>query len=227
MSKELTESRRTRYTRLAMQDALVELLQDQPLGSITVKALCERADVNRSTFYAHYTSIEDLLHDIEDETMAWVTAALDQLLAQPDSAGIEHVIERICQYIADNRKHLQVLMSPKADIGFQQQLLGLIYSRQTVAEQLQPAANDPVEAQMRMRFAVSGSIGLLQYWLATDLAAGISGPHHFHHGHARLAVNWWGWFDRPLPTLAVSIKREYRYGLASAFFGITACRALQ
>ena len=122
MAKELTESRRTRYTRLAMQDALVELLQDQPLGSITVKALCERADVNRSTFYAHYTSIEDLLHDIEDETMAWVTAALDQLLAQPDSAGIEHVIERICQYIADNRKHLQVLMSPKADIGFQQQL---------------------------------------------------------------------------------------------------------
>lgn len=55
MAKELTESRRTRYTRLAMQDALVELLQDQPLGSITVKALCERADVNRSTFYAHYT----------------------------------------------------------------------------------------------------------------------------------------------------------------------------
>ena len=171
MAKELTESRRTRYTQLAMQDALVELLQDQPLGSITVKALCERADVNRSTFYAHYTSIEDLLHDIEDETMAWVTAALDQLLAQPDSAGIEHVIERICQYIADNRKHLRVLMSPKADIGFQQQLLGLIYSRQTVAEQLQPTANDPVEAQMRMRFAVSGSIGLLQYWLATDLTA--------------------------------------------------------
>lgn len=228
MAKDLTESRRTRYTRLAMQDALVELLQDQPLGSITVKALCERADVNRSTFYAHYTSIEDLLHDIEDETMAWVTAALDQLLAQPDSAGIEHVIERICQYIADNRKHLQVLMSPKADIGFQQQLLGLIYSRQTVAEQLQPAANDPVEAQMRMRFAVSGSIGLLQYWLATDLAASPeSVAHTISPWHARLAVNWWGWFDRPLPTLAVSIKREYRYGLASAFFGITACRALQ
>ena len=73
MAKELTESRRTRYTRRAMQDALIELLRNQPLGSITVKALCERADVNRSTFYAHYASIEELLHDIEDETMAWVT----------------------------------------------------------------------------------------------------------------------------------------------------------
>ena len=170
MAKELTESRRTRYTRRAMQDALIELLRNQPLGSITVKALCERADVNRSTFYAHYASIEELLHDIEDETMAWVTTALEQLLAQPDSAGIEHVIERICQYIADNRKHLQVLMSPKADIGFQQQLLGLIYSQRGVGEQLQSSAGYPAEAQMRMRFAVSGSIGLLQYWLATDLA---------------------------------------------------------
>ena len=147
-----------------MQDALIELLRNQPLGSITVKALCERADVNRSTFYAHYASIEELLHDIEDETMAWVTTALEQLLAQPDSAGIEHVI-------ADNRKHLQVLMSPKADIGFQQQLLGLIYSQRGVGEQLQSSAGYPAEAQMRMRFAVSGSIGLLQYWLATDLAA--------------------------------------------------------
>ena len=150
MAKELTESRRTRYTRRAMQDALIDLMRERPLGSI---------------------SIEELLHDIEDETMAWVTTALDQLLMQPDAAGVEHVIEHICRYIADNRNHLQVLMSPTADLDFQQQLLGLIYSRRSVAEQMQPASSDPAEAQMRMRFAVSGSIGLLQYWLATDLAA--------------------------------------------------------
>lgn len=171
MAKELTESRRTRYTRQAMQDALIELMRERPLGAITVKALCERADVNRSTFYAHYASIEELLHDIEDETMAWVTAALDQLLRQPNLAGIERIIEQICRYIADNRNHLQVLMSPKADIGFQQQLLGLIYSRRGVAERMQSGARDTTEAQMRMRFAVSGSIGLIQYWLSTDLAA--------------------------------------------------------
>ena len=188
MAKELTESRRTRYTRRAMQDALIDLMRERPLGSITIKALCEQADVNRSTFYAHYDSIEELLHDIEDETMAWVTTALDQLLMQPDAAGVEHVIEHICRYIADNRNHLQVLMSPTADLDFQQQLLGLIYSRRSVAEQMQPASSDPAEAQMRMRFAVSGSIGLLHYWLATDLAARNRRPHHLHHGYARRPV---------------------------------------
>ncbi|OZG69437.1 TetR/AcrR family transcriptional regulator [Bifidobacterium eulemuris] len=170
-AKTFTESRRTRYTRQAMRDALMELLADRSLAQISVKQLCERADVNRSTFYAHYDSLEDLLHDIEDDTIAWVRGALDQLLNQSDQAGIEHIIARICQYIADNRNHLQVLMSPKADLGFQQQLLGLIYSRRDVASQLQPYSDDPAEAEMRMRFAVSGSIGLLQYWLATDLAA--------------------------------------------------------
>lgn len=171
MAKTLTDSRRTRYTRRTMQDALIELLHEKTLGAITVKELCERADVNRSTFYAHYDSIEEMMHDIEDETMDWITGALDQLLAQPDAAGIEHIIGHICQYIADNRNHLRVLMSPQADVGFQQQLLGLIYSRHAIAEQLQNAAADPAEAQLRMRFAVSGSIGLLQYWLSTDLEA--------------------------------------------------------
>ena len=171
MARELKESRRTRYTRSAMQDALIELMDGRPLSTITVKALCERADVNRSTFYAHYANIEELLADIEDETMAWVTAALDQLLADPGRANVERIIERICAYIASNRNHLRVLMSPQADVDFQQRLLVLIYSRREVAERMQPASGSTEEAQMRMHFAVSGSIGLIQHWLATGSKA--------------------------------------------------------
>lgn len=171
MAKELTESRRTQYTRRAMQDALVELLADKPIGRITVKELCDRADVNRSTFYAHYDGIEDLLHDIENDTIDWVSGALEQLLEQPDPDSMRHIVEHICRYIADNRSHLRILMSPKADVGFQQQLLGLIYGHGDIAAQLQPQGTDPAEAEMRVRFAVSGSIGLLQHWLATDLEA--------------------------------------------------------
>lgn len=172
MAKELTESRRTQYTRRAMQDALVELLADKPISRITVKELCERADVNRSTFYDHYANLNELLRDIEDDAIEWVTGALEQLLEQPDSEGMLHVVEHICRYIADNRSHLRVLMSEQADRGFQQRLLGLIYGRKDVAVQMQPNHdNDPMGAEMRVRFAISGSIGLLQYWLSTDLEA--------------------------------------------------------
>lgn len=171
MSKTLTESRRTQYTQRALQDALIELLTDKPLSRITVRELCEKADVNRSTFYAHYRDTASLLHDIEEDAIDWVRGTLQQLLEQPDVESVGRVIEHICQYIADNRSHLRVLMSTKADLGFQQRLLGLIYGRSDVVAQLQPQGVSPEEAEMRVRFAVSGSVGLLQYWLSTDLEA--------------------------------------------------------
>lgn len=169
MAKALTESRRTRYTRQAMIDALIALLHDHALADISVKALCERADINRSTFYAHYDSIEELLHDIEDDTMAWVTGMLDRITSQPDPAAVENDILRICRYIAENRNHLQVLMSQKAGIDFPQRLLGLVYGRRAVAERMGDAA-DPGETERRMHFVVSGSIGLIRHWMDTNLA---------------------------------------------------------
>ena len=166
MARELVESRRTQYTRRALRDALIELLADKPLARITVRELCERADVNRSTFYAHYPDLDSLLRDIEEDTIDWVNGTLQQLLERPDPDSVGRVIEHVCRYIADNRSHLRVLMSPQADLRFKQQLLGLIYGRIDLATQLQ--GTDPQEAQMRMHFAVSGSIGLLQHWLAAE-----------------------------------------------------------
>lgn len=44
-----------------MDDALVSLLSEKDLAYITVKEICDRAGVNRSTFYLHYETIADLL----------------------------------------------------------------------------------------------------------------------------------------------------------------------
>lgn len=44
-----------------MDDALVSLLSEKEFSYITVKEICARAGVNRSTFYLHYESIADLL----------------------------------------------------------------------------------------------------------------------------------------------------------------------
>ena len=107
MARELVESRRTQYTRRALRDALIELLADKPLARITVRELCERADVNRSTFYAHYPDLDSLLRDIEEDTIDWVNGTLQQLLERPDprqrrprhrntSAGTSPTIAAIC-----------------------------------------------------------------------------------------------------------------------------------
>lgn len=57
----MTLDRRVRRTRRALKGSLLELLREKPYPSITVTEILERADVGRSTFYAHYGSKEDLL----------------------------------------------------------------------------------------------------------------------------------------------------------------------
>lgn len=61
------EDRRTSYTKKMIREALYELMQTKPINKITVKEICETADVNRSTFYSYYLDIYDLHQKILKE----------------------------------------------------------------------------------------------------------------------------------------------------------------
>ncbi len=155
MTSELTESRRTRYTRRAMRDTL-----SRPDARTTARqhhhqGAVQQADVNRSVLRA----LRQHRAATTSRTKRWhgsrprSTSCSCSLTRTASSTSSKH----LPRYIADNRNHLQVLMSLPPTWISKQQLLGLIYSRRSVAEQMQPASSD-LKAQMRMRFAVSGSI---------------------------------------------------------------------
>ena len=60
----MTKSESKYYnTALLMNQALIELLNKKDLKYITVKEICVKAGVNRSTFYLHYDTIDDLLEE--------------------------------------------------------------------------------------------------------------------------------------------------------------------
>lgn len=48
-----------------MKQAMLELMNTIPFDKITVRLICERAGVNRSTFYAHYTDIYGMIEQME------------------------------------------------------------------------------------------------------------------------------------------------------------------
>jgi AcrR family transcriptional regulator len=61
--------RRSQRTRQLLSEALVQLIQEKDYSSITVSDIIERANVGRSTFYAHYQDKDDLLLDQMDRVM--------------------------------------------------------------------------------------------------------------------------------------------------------------
>ena len=50
-------------TSLLMNQALIELLNKKDYEFLTIKEICKKAGVNRSTFYLHYDNIDDLLYE--------------------------------------------------------------------------------------------------------------------------------------------------------------------
>lgn len=56
---ERKSDRRTTYTIQMLHTAIVTLMQQKSIERITIRELCDTADVNRSTFYNHYNNIYD------------------------------------------------------------------------------------------------------------------------------------------------------------------------
>lgn len=61
------DNRKTKLSKRLLKEALIELLQTKSISQITIKELCDIADLNRSTFYAHYEDVYNLLSSIEDD----------------------------------------------------------------------------------------------------------------------------------------------------------------
>ena len=163
------QDRKTRYTKMVLQDSLIELLKEKPISKITIKELCEKADINRTTFYAHYTDQYDLLRKIEEETLSWVKDAAIRLIDETEKNEMMSLIEGILQYIVDNSRHLQVLMGEQGDIDFQKQLFTLIYRLCDI--NLSSGHNgDTNGKELYAVFVVTGSVGLIQHWLKSGLS---------------------------------------------------------
>lgn len=56
-------------TRRAIRNALIELAEEKDVEKITVKELCERAEISKPAFYSHYGNIYDVVDEIENEVV--------------------------------------------------------------------------------------------------------------------------------------------------------------
>lgn len=63
---------RVKKTRRSIITAFMELRAHKPLEKITVKELCEKAEINKSTFYTHFTDIYHLSDQLEQELIQQV-----------------------------------------------------------------------------------------------------------------------------------------------------------
>ena len=91
---------RAKRTRLALQQALGEMLTERSLASVTVADITHRAGVNRATFYAHFQDKDDLLESTLREKCRRVLQAALPGQSPPTEDAWRHLIQSVLEFFA-------------------------------------------------------------------------------------------------------------------------------
>ena len=160
---EKKDNQRTRLTRLLLKNSLIALLQKKPIYQITVSELCSEAELNRSTFYKHYGNVQDILQEIEEETLLKGT----QCMREMETAGINHgekALNRLLTDVQKNSEIYRLLTDNSIDGSFTKKMLG-----DTVdffKENMKAAGTENKMSGYVFNYLVAGSISVIQNWLA-------------------------------------------------------------
>ena len=114
----MSTSPRVAKTKAYLKEALISLLDTESFQDVTVKAICQKASVNRSTFYAYYSCPRDLIEEIEADI-------LSKLPVYEYGSGKPFIDSFIpfMQYIKDNGATFRVLMAASVDESFAQTMV--------------------------------------------------------------------------------------------------------
>ncbi|GKT03780.1 TetR/AcrR family transcriptional regulator [Furfurilactobacillus entadae] len=117
MTKQYLRSQRTKRR---IEQSLLKLLQDVPLGKITVAQICTTATVSRSTFYAHYYDKYAVLETV----VAAETERFADLLKARFAAGqvvdVQATVGPVFKWLLATPQVTQTLLrihEPRADFG--------------------------------------------------------------------------------------------------------------
>lgn len=170
MSEEVID-RRVRRSRRRLADALLELIVEEGYDAITIQEIADRADVNRATFYLHFSSKEALLLAALRERFDELVAMMDAVAPTEPPWSNEAYDRLLFDHVAEHAALYRVLLG---DHG-----LGLVI-HQVIAYIAQVIDRDlreqmPVGAQLDAptpvvsHFYAGAIFALIKWWLEQDM----------------------------------------------------------
>ena len=166
-----TGDRRVRKTRRLLRQGLVRLMEEKSIQEITVKELCAVCDINRGTFYAHYTDVYGLLAAIEAELLEGFEEKLERFspaaMAGTETSG--PAMTAMFEFLAENEDMCRVLLCNNGDMAFLERVKSIVRERvmNEWEAQFRGGGNDTYGYVFT--FIVSGCIGMLQDWLGNGM----------------------------------------------------------
>ena len=175
MNKAGEENRSVRNTKKKLRDGLLRLMEQKPINEISVKELTELVDVNRGTFYFHYTDIYDMLRSMEEDFLrnfSETLIAMFPLQTEQHSDLAYYYLSAVFSVLGENREFCKIMLGPNGDMQFVEQIKKLVSDTCShIWYEAAPGA-DAAKFEMYNAFIINGCIGIFQKWLNGEAAGG-------------------------------------------------------
>ena len=174
----MTRSESKYYATAArMDEAFLKLLEEKDFAYITVKEICEKAGVNRSTFYLHYETVSDLLAESARYIIGKFIANMPQDTAEffekLQTRPLEelHLItpEYLTPYLNSVKEHSRIFRTAvehSSVLGMDDVYLAL--NHHVFTPILDRFHIPPSEQKYMMPFYIHGLMGIINEWLKED-----------------------------------------------------------
>jgi AcrR family transcriptional regulator len=166
---------RVKNTKKRLRQTFARLMSEKPIQNITVAELCDRAEINRSTFYAHYSDIFDLQKKLENEIFLEFQMTLAQVnLSENFSADkVPIFMVTMFDFLKRNADMCAVFLGPHSDRQFVTNLLDI--AKETTMDQYGKIFKKASTHQLELfyTFIAYGCIGLLEYWMRNGFAESV------------------------------------------------------
>lgn len=159
-------NRRTLYTKKIIRESLIELLQTNDIHQITVTNICNKADINRGTFYSYYKDAFDLLQSIEDELFDQILRYLNET---PAKDYTDSLLIKVLELIAENKDLCKILLCKQRDGRIIDRIL-YIASKANLKPLFDKSSEfDESHFNYLIRYSVGGILSIIQVWLENNL----------------------------------------------------------
>ena len=161
---ERREYRSSVRSRRMIREAFMELLDEKEFGKITVTDITNRADLNRSTFYAHYPDVQGVVEEIQDEIIDRNMELVKQMKYRNILRDPMPYLNSICVTLEENIR-LYTRMGHAAEVH-----IHLDKYRMMMAEDIMNHSEIPEEIrnaaffEIRIHFFVGGIMNTYQQW---------------------------------------------------------------
>ena len=164
---------RNTQTRFKIKQAFTELVSEKGFGALTVSDITRRAKINRGTFYLHFTDKNDLLEQLEEETIKDLASIL--LAPQQNPSDIESdsifpfsVLRDALSYVVKDYAFISTIAGNGGDPQFSEKFKRLIeglFDQGLTRSKISITGNEIYPASYAREIALSHVMAIIDLWM--------------------------------------------------------------